>query len=122
MNSSFAAVPPEFVPGGDTLLEDFVAVKYVVDPGTAMQKTYMIPNRCDLWTGILFGRPHVNTLTLGVLKSLSVGQHRIDRYWIFSAMHYDGFSDVVAESCLPAGETRFGAPGRPAFEVTADQR
>lgn len=126
MNSSFTAVPPEFVPAGDTPLEDFVAkfvaVKYVVDPGTAKEKMYIVPNRGDLWTGILFGLPHVNTLTLGVLKPLPVGQHRIDMYWIFSAMHCDGFSDVVAQSCLPAGETRFGAPGRPAFEVTADQR
>ena len=79
MNSSFAAVPSEFVPAGDTPLEDFVAkfvaVKYVVDPGTAQEKTYIVPNRGQLWTGILFGLPHVNTLTLGVLKPLPVGQH-----------------------------------------------
>src|SRR5207249_385501 len=125
-NYTFDAVPPGFVPAGATPLADFVAkfiaVKYVVDPGTRQEKTYVFPNKGNLWTGTMFGLPHVNTLTLAALKPLPVGQHRIDMYWVLSAMHCDGFSDVIADSCLLAGETRIGAPGRPAFEVTPDQR
>ncbi len=122
MNYSFDSVPSGFVAVGGTPLEDFVAkfvaVKYVVDPGTDEEKTYVFPNSDKLWTGILFGLPHVNTLTLAAaLKPLPVGPHRIDMFWTFSAMWCDGFTDSIAQSCILAGDTRIGAPGRPAFDV-----
>jgi hypothetical protein len=46
-------------------------------------------------------------VTLGTLKPLSVGDHVVESYLSFSAMHCDGFGDVVADNCLPAGETLF---------------
>jgi hypothetical protein len=38
-------------------------------------------------------------------QMLSVGQHTIDVYWTLSKQHCDGFTRIVAYSCLPAGET-----------------
>jgi hypothetical protein len=129
MNDAFDAVPTGFVPIGDTPLEDFVAkfvaVKYVVDPGTDEEETFVFPNSGTLWTGtgigpgILFTLQHVNTLTLNTLHPLPVGPHRIDLYWTFSAMFCDGLSDSIEQSCIPAGDTRIGAPGRPAFDVVS---
>lgn len=126
MDDTFEAVPQGFVAAGDTPLEDFqarfVAVKYVVDPGTARERTYVFENKGNLWTGSLFGFPHVNTLTLASLKPLPVGPHRIDMYWIFSAMHCDGATTSIADGCFQAGETRYGAPGKPAFDVAPPHR
>jgi hypothetical protein len=113
MNVEFAAVPADFVAAGDTPLEDFIAkligVKYVVDPGTSKQKTYVFGNDEDL--GIVFDADAViaNTLTLGVLKPLSVGDHVVESYLLFSAMHCDGFGADVASNCLPAGEVLFSS-------------
>jgi hypothetical protein len=118
MNTSFESVPPEFVPAGDTPLEDFVAkfvaVKYVVDPGTEEEKTYVFPNSDMLWTGVLADLPAVNTLTLGSVQPLSVGQHLVEVYWEFSALHCDGLAANLEENCIPAGETLFR---RTTFEV-----
>jgi hypothetical protein len=83
-------------------------VKYVVDPGTAQEKTYVFKNKRHLWTGVnLDGFPVVNTLTMGTLQPLSVGQHVVKTFWLFSAMHCDGFGDVLLANCIPAGETHY---------------
>jgi hypothetical protein len=129
MNTTFAAVPPNFVPIGIDPLEDFiaklVAVTYVVDSGTHQEKTYVVPNGAALWAGtgigpgILASLTHVNTLTLNTLPPLPVGSHRIDLYWTFRSMFCDGLSDSIEQSCIPAGDTRIGAPGRPVFDVVA---
>jgi hypothetical protein len=120
MNDSFEVVPQEFVPAGATPLEDliakFVAVKYVVDPGTAQEKTYVFPNDGNLGIGISRGSVLADALTLATLKPLRVGQHRIDVYWVMSAMHCDGFTDFIPFSCLLAGENRLGRTL--VFEVT----
>jgi hypothetical protein len=118
MNTSFESVPPEFVPAGDTPLEDFVAkfvaVKYVVDPGTEEEKTYVFPNSDMLWTGVTDGLIETNTLTLGSVEPQKVGQHVVEVYWEFSALHCDGLAANLEENCIPAGETLFR---RSAFEV-----
>jgi hypothetical protein len=122
---SYGPVPPEFdlAPGATTPLEDFLAkfvgVRYVIDPGTSQERTYVFPNSDKLWTGVLefdvgFFLPAVNPLTLGRLHPLSKGQHVIDRYWRFSALHCDGLGDSLADNCLPAGDTFFG---RVTFDV-----
>jgi hypothetical protein len=115
MNTAFDAVPPSFVAQGATPVQDFVAkfvgVKYVVDAGTNKEKTYVFPN--DESLGILLnveGFDVVNSITLGSLKPLSVGDHTIDSYFIFSAMHCDGLPPGDPDqNCLPAGETLFSS-------------
>ena len=118
MGPSFESVPAEFVPAGTTPLEDFVAkfaaVKYVVDAGTKQERTYVIPSSDRLWTGELDELPAVNTVTLGSLHPLSVGQHTVAVYWLFSAMHCDGIVANAVENCFPAGETFYTAT---AFDV-----
>lgn len=128
MNTTFAVFPSNFTPAGATPMEDFIAkfvgVKYVVDPGTAQEKTYVLKNKRHLWTGVnVFGDPLVNTLTMGTLPPLSVGQHVVRTSWLFSQMHCDGLGDVIGElpggaNCLEAGERHVSTI---AFEVKAGQ-
>jgi hypothetical protein len=118
MNTSFEAVPEGFVPAGATPLEDFLAkfvgVKYVIDRGTLQEQTYVFPTSDKLWIGTVAGLPAVNGVTLSLLNPLSVGDHFVELYWVFSAMHCDGLA-AAAENCLPAGETLYA---RTAFVVT----
>ena len=115
MNTAFDVVPPGFVAQGATPVQDFVAkfvgVKHVVDAGTNNEKTYVFPNDDSL--GILLaveGFDVVNAITLGSLNPLSVGDHTVDSYFIFSAMHCDGLPPGDPDqNCLPAGETLFGS-------------
>jgi hypothetical protein len=119
MNSAFDAAPAGFAPAGATPLADFVAkfigVKYVVDPGTKQEKTYVFPKEDILGIFHVPGTDIVNPMTLGSLRPLSVGDHVVDTYMVFSAMHCDGFSAVVEESCLLAGENLYQSV---AFRVT----
>jgi hypothetical protein len=120
MAHTFAVAPAGFVPAGATPLEDFMAkfvsVKYVIDPGTVQETTYVFSNNGNLWTGTsLGGLPLVNSLTLGLLMPRSVGEHVVEVYWVFSAMHCDGIGDVIAPyleggNCLAAGENRLFSP------------
>jgi hypothetical protein len=118
MAPAFDAVPAGFVPAGATPLADFRAklagVRYVVDPGTRQERTYTFANSSRLWSGVIDGLAAVNTVTLGRLHPLSKGQHVIDRYWQFSAMHCDGLAANAEENCLPAGEFLYS---RVTFEV-----
>ena len=113
MSPTFVAVPNGFVPAGLTPLEDFIAkfigVKYVAHPGTSKEKVYVVGNNDDL--GILNDgvTALANPVSLGTLKPLSVGDHVVDSYLLFSAMHCDGLVANVDENCLPAGETFFGS-------------
>jgi hypothetical protein len=111
MSAAYDAMPAGFVPEGATPLDDFLAkfigVKYVVDPGTRQERVYMFPSDDDLG---LFSDPVqdvVNTVTLGTLKPLSVGDHVVDTYFVMRALHCDGFGDVIDENCLPAGDVLF---------------
>jgi hypothetical protein len=123
---TFESFPPGFVPTGDTPTEDFVAkfvgVKYVIDPGTKQQRTYLYENRGRLWIGdggdaFDFPTVLVNTITVGLLKPLKAGEHSIEVYWVFNGMHCDGFPDgTVEENCLGPGDVLFN---QFAFEVTA---
>lgn len=120
MNSTFEDPgPAEFEPAGATPLEDFIAkligVKYVVDPGTNKEKTYLFPNADNL--GVFVGDDFAiaNPLTLGSVQPLNVGDHVVDSYLLFRAMHCDGLGHVIGENCLPAGETFYD---RVQFTVT----
>lgn len=121
MNLTFKKVPKGFVPAGSTPLEDFVAkfvgVKYVVDPGTAQEQTYVFTNVGDLGTiADINGNAVANGLTMGTLAPLSPGWHVVDSYWSMSAMHCDGLGRLVANNCLPAGDTLYQ---HITFEVTS---
>lgn len=119
MNTSFEAMPEGFVPAGATPLEDFLAkfvvIKYVVDPGTRQEQTYVYPISDKLWIGTTAGFPTVWPGTLSKLPPLRVGEHFVVVYWVFSAMHCDGFTAVVEENCLGPGEVAYVALS---FEVT----
>jgi hypothetical protein len=54
--------------------------------------------------------------TLSIAKPLSVGQHRVEVYWVFSAMHCDGLDGVIEENCIGPGEIGYAPPR--VFEVT----
>lgn len=121
MALTFKKVPRDFEPAGATPLEDFIAkfigVKYVVDPGTAQEQTYIFTNVGDL--GVIpeiDGGAVVNPVTMGTLEPLSVGWHVVKSYFSMSAMHCDGFGRVIGQNCLPAGDTLYDDF---AFEVTA---
>lgn len=112
MNPTYEAKPSEFEPAGETPLDDFLAkfesVKYVVDPGTPQEKTYVVPKTDDLYANpYIDGFAVVNAVTLNSFHALSVGEHAVDVYWSMSAMHCDGFTEDVDLSCLPAGEVLF---------------
>ena len=113
MNLAFDVVPSGFVAAGATPLEDFkakfIGVKYVVDPGTSKEKTYEFANSDDLGIAVDAVEVVANPVTLGALKPLSVGDHVVDSYLVFSAMHCDGFAAVIEENCLAAGETLFSS-------------
>ena len=120
MNTSFEAVPDDFVPAGETPLEDFlvkfVAVKYVIDPATRQEQTYVYPAGDRLWIGTTGpGFPAVWPGTLSKLPPLSVGEHFVVVYWVFNALHCDGFGTVVDEFCIEPGEIVYTAVR---FEVT----
>jgi hypothetical protein len=83
-------------------------VKYVVDPGTAQEHTYVFTNVGDL--GVIpeiDGGTVVNPVTMGTLAPLSVGLHVVESYFSMSAMHCDGLGHVVEQNCLPAGDTLY---------------
>ncbi|MGH2618841.1 MAG: hypothetical protein ACRDJC_26735, partial [Thermomicrobiales bacterium] len=120
MAQDFEAVPEEFVPTGETPLEDFIAkftaVKYVIDPGSKQEKTVVFPKDDTLFVDDDFaGLVYVSPITLGLLKPLSVGEHVVEVYWVLSALHCDGIDDEIDVNCLPAGEILFS---RVTFEVT----
>ncbi len=128
MNTTFATVPAGFQPAGATPLDDFLAkfsgATYVVDRGTTEEKTYTFSGTGKLFVGTMFGSPIVNTVTMATLKPLSAGQHVVEVYWSFTAMHCDGFGDVILTSvigdgnCIPPGEHLYWAIP---FTVTADR-
>jgi hypothetical protein len=108
---TFESVPEGFVPAGETPLDDFQAkasLKYVVDPGTRQERTYVFTDTSrvavrEVNGGPLDGAPVLNTITMGSLRPLSAGRHVVETYWAFSAMHCDGIADNPEENCL-AGE------------------
>lgn len=119
VNTSFEVVPADFVPAGATPLEDFVAkfvaLKYVIDRGTAQERTLVYPTGPRLWTGIIEDFPAVSPAPLSSVRPLSVGGHTVDTYWVMGALHCDGFAAVVGENCLGPGEVFYLSVQ---FEVT----
>jgi len=121
MALTFKKVPKGFEPAGATPLEDFIAkfigVKYVVDPGTAQEQTYVFTNVGDVGAiAEIDGLAVVNAVTMGTLAPLSVGGHVVESYFSMSAMHCDGLGRVVEQNCLRAGDTLYE---QITFEVTA---
>ena len=113
-----------FQPIGTTPTEDLVAkltaVKYVIDPGTAKEKTIVFLANGKLFTGLaLTGEPIANTITLGTLKPLAVGAHTVEVVWVLSARHRDDLGDDVDANCLGPGDVLFAAiPASPWCQAT----
>jgi hypothetical protein len=124
VNLTFEVVPEGFVAAGATPTEDFVAkftaVKYVIDRGTRREQTYLFINHGNVWTGTFSTVALINPLTLGTVRPQMIGSHSIETYWIFSAMHCDGFGDATGPggNCFPAGETQLPTM---AFTVTPER-
>jgi hypothetical protein len=124
MAPTFGPVPGGFVPAGATPAEDFrakfTALKLVIDPGTHQEKIIVFPTNDRLFVdtdeprfnGLVFVTP----TTLGTVQPLSVGEHIVDVFWVFRAMHCDGLAANVEQNCFPVGETKY-IPGLP-FQVT----
>lgn len=112
VNDGFEQKPPGFATDFPTPLNDLrgklKSIEYVVDAGSPYQSNRSFPGDNKIWTGQLPtapGLPAVNTVGLGSLDPLPVGQHSVDVSWNFSAPHCDGFSADQGTSCLPQGET-----------------
>ena len=120
MAQTFEAAPEGFVPAGDTPLEDFRAkfggVRYVIDPGTTQERTYLFDDVTKLGVQETDGFDVVNIVTMGTVHPLSVGSHVMETYWIFNAEHCDGLDDDRFANCFPAGVTPYD---RFSFEVNA---
>jgi hypothetical protein len=123
MAPTFGPVPGGFVPAGATPADDFrakfTALKLVIDPGTQQEKTVFFPTSDELFVDPNFnglGLVFVSPTTLGTVQPMSVGDHVVDVYWVFRAMHCDGIAANVSENCFPAGETNY-IPGLE-FQVT----
>ena len=111
MNTGFERVSRGFASDWATPQDDFRgklgAVNYVIDPGSASSFNHLFPSN-RLWVGELpeaAGLPAVNTVSVGALEPLPVGQHVVNVYWDFTAPHCDGFGTNLGPNCLPAGET-----------------
>ncbi len=112
LSPTFKHVPKDFEPWGDTPTEDFIAkfsgATYVFDAGTTQEASYFLANGPGLATGILAnGLAYVNPITLGTFHPLSPGPHSVEVYFAFEAMHCDGLSKKIAESCLGPGSVFF---------------
>lgn len=121
MEETFEVVPEGFVPAGESPLEDFlakfVAVKYVIDPGTRQEKT-VVSTEVTLFTANV---GQVLLVPLNSLQPLSVGEHVVDVSWVFNSMHCDGIGDLIASypdggNCLVAGENEVATLS---FKVTS---
>jgi hypothetical protein len=113
MNTSFEQVPSGFATDWATPLDDFAgklkSIEYVIDPGSpySFNRGFGASNSL-LWSGELpqaAGLPAANTVRLGPMDPLPIGQHVVDVYWDFAAPHCDGLGSDRAANCLPAGQT-----------------
>jgi hypothetical protein len=121
--------PPGYTPSSPLPIEDFaaklVAVKIIVDAGLSSEKTHYLAAadvlRTDIDTDALmpgaFDETYPIASILPILLPLSVGDHTYQPFLLMRAQHCDGFGTVVRNSCLSAGEVRFGP--RRALRVTA---
>ena len=116
MNKTFQHEPKGFVPAGDTPLEDFLAkftgAKYVIDPGTDRELTYVYSAAEGLW---MTSDPDGDVVTtVHELPPLPVGGHVVEAYWVFNGTHCDGWAKKIDE-CLTGEWQRVVE----SFEVTS---
>ncbi len=123
MDARFEQMPSGFATDRSTPIDDFrgklQSIEYVVDPGSPYRSNRSFPGEDKLWVGQLpdaAGLPAINTVSLGSLDPLPVGQHTAEVYWNLKAPHCDGFTADQGTSCLPAGKTLVK---RIAFKVVA---
>ncbi len=121
--------PAGYVPSRPEPIDDFLAklvvIKVVIDGGTPQERTHFFApgkvTRTDIHAEQLdpgaWGASFPMASLLPRLPPLSVGDHTQQLFLVLSAQHCDGFSDVVEENCLPAGEFDFGPP-RPLIVTT----
>jgi hypothetical protein len=101
--------PSGYAPTQPALDEDFaaklVSVRYVVDAGTAQERTYVFPaTRFDLELGVFPGGVFVRWAT-PPLHPLPPGDHTVDEYVTLSADFWDGLDVDPTANLIPAGES-----------------
>ncbi|GAB3057141.1 hypothetical protein GCM10027053_18440 [Intrasporangium mesophilum] len=111
MSPTWTIAPAGFTPVAPTPPEDFVArlegVQYVVDAGTAQQRTVFFPDGPQLGIVDAGGLVVANAVTLGRIGPLSAGAHTLDTYPILNGPTCDGLGDSTVDNCLPGGTTWF---------------
>jgi hypothetical protein len=99
MAPTFGDLPPGFVPGGATPLDDFLAkvtsLTWVVDGGTRLEQRFTFTNMGDLFTHADADGSFVSGATLGTLPPLKGGKHVLQAVWSFRATHCDGMGGCV---------------------------
>jgi hypothetical protein len=115
-NFSFEVVPDGFSPQGDTPMDDLfaklVSLRYVVDAGTARERTLVFrPQdiaRLDTFDEFLPWLPPFPVVHfLAKLPPLPPGNHSVQTFWTVSALHCDGFDIAHRLNCFPPGETLY---------------
>ncbi len=85
VNTQYDAMPADFVPAGETPLDDFLAkfqgAWYVVDAGSAQEREYAVPDAGGFTIADIDGAVFINSVTALILHPLSVGTHTVDVYW-----------------------------------------
>jgi hypothetical protein len=106
-NPTHEIIPPGYQPKAAKPIDDFakkfVRAKYVLDPGTPRQKTFIF----DI-TQLRRARPPDAFLwASGPLRAMEEGSHVVDVYIFLWADHWDGLGVEPELHRLPAGESFF---------------
>jgi hypothetical protein len=106
--------PAGYVPSKPLLDEDFLAkfvsARFVVDAGTAQERSYTFPvSKLVIQTGVLpDGSRFVRWVTPS-MHPLPPGDHTVDEYVTLTADFWDGLGLDPAINLIPAGESLAGS-------------
>ena len=101
---------PSRVPLDDDFLAKLVSARFVVDPGTARERSYTFTRKQLVIEkgGLPDGSRFVRWVTPS-LHPLPPGDHRVDEYVTLRADFWDGLGLDPSLNLLPAGESLAGA-------------
>jgi hypothetical protein len=106
--------PSGYAPSRPLLDEDFLAkfvsARFVVDAGSARQRSYNFPlRRLVIQKGVLpDGSRFVRWVTPS-LRPLPPGDHTVDEYETLTSVFWDGLGLDPAVNSIPAGESADGS-------------
>ena len=102
----------------DDFVSKVVAIKVVVDGGTAREKTQSFTASKAIRTDVnaeelepgAWPEPSPMASMLPRMRPVSVGEHTFEIFVVLSAEHCDGLGSDPELQCLPAGEIPFTGP------------